>query len=640
MKSIKLILIVLMLKLSLPPVQAQIIVQGTITDTHSEPVPDLLVELIDEETQDRSFSTQTDTLGTYSISITITTVDETEPDFPINRLLIDNYPNPFNPATVIQYNLPKHSSVEIDIYDVLGRKVKTLFNTQQSSGLHSIIWDATNDQGEGVAAGVYICQIKTNNKMKSRKMLLSDGIIRQRTGNENQDNSSAIQKRAISQIGSNYTLRVTGQLIEKKEIGGLTVDMDTTFNMVVSYKSSNTIGSTGGKMGSADGSLILSVPPNALNEDVQIQLSILPENEYPQALDTIETVGAVYNLEPDGIQFETPVTVAVEYSNINHSELFEGPGYNLMSGILINSDNEVEYISNSLTSINNLDSTLITVSDISHFSIYTCTQGYNIRDSWDGEYYHAGFINMEIHAIPKVQLVGFGGVVIMSIKNWSDIYIDYILNCWDRSPVSWPATEERGRLESQLHPTEPDYPSRPDRYVGVTGFPSEITILSLPNWTCDDIGTGSVKVWGFALSRSPDDVFSRGFAQFHIEDEIDCVMIPMEPNYCGDDQFQQSMNFYHSNFLYEPCAAVGKVEPERQVQNSWGLIKDILGSMVNSYGTGILSEKISEEKWNEIYNASPSEWFALVSGDGGSQKRDIFINWAVLKSNVHFAVKN
>ena len=83
-----------------------------------------------------------------------------------------NYPNPFNPVTTLRYDLPEQGHVRITIYDMLGRDVKTLINEYQDPGYRSIIWDATNDYGKPVSAGMYLYQIEANNFLKTKKMIL------------------------------------------------------------------------------------------------------------------------------------------------------------------------------------------------------------------------------------------------------------------------------------------------------------------------------------------------------------------------------------------------------------------------------------------------------------------------------------
>jgi hypothetical protein len=86
--------------------------------------------------------------------------------------LHQNYPNPFNPTTQIKYDLPEDAMVSITIYDVMGRSIKSLVNTTQSAGYRSIQWDATNNLGEPVSAGMYIYMIQAGKFSQTKKMVL------------------------------------------------------------------------------------------------------------------------------------------------------------------------------------------------------------------------------------------------------------------------------------------------------------------------------------------------------------------------------------------------------------------------------------------------------------------------------------
>jgi hypothetical protein len=87
--------------------------------------------------------------------------------------LLQNYPNPFNPETSIRYNLPAASNVKIEIYDLLGRRVRTLVNVNnQVAGYHQALWNGRDDGGVPVASGVYIYRITTNAQSLARKMIL------------------------------------------------------------------------------------------------------------------------------------------------------------------------------------------------------------------------------------------------------------------------------------------------------------------------------------------------------------------------------------------------------------------------------------------------------------------------------------
>ena len=80
-----------------------------------------------------------------------------------------NYPNPFNHTTQIKYDLPEDQFVSISIYDVMGCKVRSLMNTNQSAGYHPIRWDARNDKGEGISAGMYIYTIQAGEFRAKKK---------------------------------------------------------------------------------------------------------------------------------------------------------------------------------------------------------------------------------------------------------------------------------------------------------------------------------------------------------------------------------------------------------------------------------------------------------------------------------------
>ena len=86
--------------------------------------------------------------------------------------LKQNYPNPFNPTTLIKYSIPEDSYVNLIIYNLLGQEVKTLIDRHTISGHQSILWDATNNYGQVVSAGIYFCSLKTGNCNLTQKMIL------------------------------------------------------------------------------------------------------------------------------------------------------------------------------------------------------------------------------------------------------------------------------------------------------------------------------------------------------------------------------------------------------------------------------------------------------------------------------------
>ena len=91
---------------------------------------------------------------------------------PKKYLLYDAYPNPFNPTTILRYDLPQKSKVTITIYDMLGRVINTMVNEVRDAGNQSIIWDGTNIKGFPVSAGIYLYQIETNQYTQTKKVIL------------------------------------------------------------------------------------------------------------------------------------------------------------------------------------------------------------------------------------------------------------------------------------------------------------------------------------------------------------------------------------------------------------------------------------------------------------------------------------
>jgi hypothetical protein len=106
-----------------------------------------------------------DTTNCGQVSI----IDET---LPITYNLYNAYPNPFNPVTTLQYDLPEDAMVNITIYDMMGRVVSNLVSSQQNAGYKSIQWNATNNTGQQVSAGLYLYSIEAGEFRQTKKMVL------------------------------------------------------------------------------------------------------------------------------------------------------------------------------------------------------------------------------------------------------------------------------------------------------------------------------------------------------------------------------------------------------------------------------------------------------------------------------------
>jgi len=93
-------------------------------------------------------------------------------DVPRKYALHNNFPNPFNPETQIRFEIGKQENVQLIIYDLLGRKVRTLVNENYSPGMYVIRWDAMNDNRSPVSSGAYIYRIKAGEFIDHKKMIL------------------------------------------------------------------------------------------------------------------------------------------------------------------------------------------------------------------------------------------------------------------------------------------------------------------------------------------------------------------------------------------------------------------------------------------------------------------------------------
>ena len=94
---------------------------------------------------------------------------------PTDFALGQNYPNPFNPSTIIPYQLPASTHVRLEVFNMLGQRLATLVDAEQSAGAHTAQWDGTDVAGRAVGAGVYIYRMSGGGVTVSRRMVLVDG---------------------------------------------------------------------------------------------------------------------------------------------------------------------------------------------------------------------------------------------------------------------------------------------------------------------------------------------------------------------------------------------------------------------------------------------------------------------------------
>ena len=101
-----------------------------------------------------------------------TSVIGVEEGLPTVTALAQNHPNPFNPQTVIRFGLPRAQEVTLAVYDLQGRRVRTLLQGLQAAGRHEVVWRGRDDRGGEVASGLYFYRLSSEDGQLTRKMLL------------------------------------------------------------------------------------------------------------------------------------------------------------------------------------------------------------------------------------------------------------------------------------------------------------------------------------------------------------------------------------------------------------------------------------------------------------------------------------
>ncbi len=86
--------------------------------------------------------------------------------------ILRNYPNPFNLSTAIEYSVPSHGIVTLEIFNVTGQKMRTLFSGELQSGVYRMVWEGRNENGTPAPSGIYFARLTRGNMVSARRMLL------------------------------------------------------------------------------------------------------------------------------------------------------------------------------------------------------------------------------------------------------------------------------------------------------------------------------------------------------------------------------------------------------------------------------------------------------------------------------------
>ena len=150
---------------------AEPLVEGRVRLDSGQPVPGAQVLLFDlSDLRAAPLAATTDRSGHFTLPLA-TLAGPLPERFELGA----NYPNPFNPSTMIPYQLPAPMHVRLEVFNILGQRIATLVDGERSAGFHTTSWDATDAAGEAVGAGVYLYRLSADGVQATRSMLLIDG---------------------------------------------------------------------------------------------------------------------------------------------------------------------------------------------------------------------------------------------------------------------------------------------------------------------------------------------------------------------------------------------------------------------------------------------------------------------------------
>ena len=288
--------------------------------------------------------------------------------------------------------------------------------------------------------------------------------------------------------------------------------------------------SDGGTITSPDGLLTLSIPAEALDNDTYINVEIVDETDYPNELDSINTLGEVYELQPDGITFNKAVFIEVETSTTDFENIVVDEKYPILSCIMLTSDGELSIIDSTTVEYNISDKSGKVSGQIDHFCVITRTIDFFTAYTSNG--WHAGQINVSADLGPDESHVGVAHSASLEIINNTEydfqIEIVYYSN---NSIVEWPKN---------------------DRTADISGHSNQT--INLPvQWTCKEIGTGKITVElkkGYTPYYNINQTFiiSSKECKASVDDGDD-----NDADFCGDQLFYPGDSFFDVFFDINAC---------------------------------------------------------------------------------------
>ena len=152
---------------------AEPLLEGRVRLESGQPVADAQVQLFDLTNLRRGAIARAMTDGTGYFALPLAAL--TGRALPARFALGPNYPNPFNPSTIIPYQLAASSHVRLEVFNLLGQRIATLVDGERPAGFHTATWHAVDAGGRAVAAGVYIYRMTVGEEHQTGRMVLIDG---------------------------------------------------------------------------------------------------------------------------------------------------------------------------------------------------------------------------------------------------------------------------------------------------------------------------------------------------------------------------------------------------------------------------------------------------------------------------------
>ena len=255
----------------------------------------MFITFTDKSNAKNVFSAYTDKSGKYDVFLWDVNVDVDEhPSSPIS--LCQNYPNPFTPTTTIPFTLKQAGYVELIVFNILGQEIRSLANKPYHVGHHMEIWDARDNSGNTVSAGVYIYLFKSGGKALMGKMLLVDGGTLSDGSLLSTSGSAKTGKAKFAKPADSMSclVTITGDDIEPFEQDSITVEDEWIYDFTVQRKKTENNGITftiipAGtfKMGNVQGEDIdYDRPAHEVTLDkFEISINEVTQNQYRSVMD-------------------------------------------------------------------------------------------------------------------------------------------------------------------------------------------------------------------------------------------------------------------------------------------------------------------------------------------------------------------